>query len=174
MISDSEIFLGIVALKPIGPHEQVLLDYCGVVPQERKSHLGILKICRCNTCCPHGKSPLIKTRQTRLRISAKDKLSIRDSIEKWNKAGRCPDMGAFSSSASSESSLPSSEDDLKPTLVSELAQSSSPTPDFSHQDPPAPPKSHNATRTKQKASKTSRNKLLTFRDIDKDRDPPAT
>ena len=96
MISTSQIFLGIVALKVINPHEQILLDYCGVVPNSRNSHLGILKVCKCLNCCPQG-VPL--TRSTRSR----KKLTINDSLDKWNEAGRCPDIGAISSSQSSES-----------------------------------------------------------------------
>jgi len=96
MISPSEIFLGIVALKQINPHEQILLDYSGVVPNARNSHLSVLKICKCLNCCPIGSS---LTRPTRSR----KKLTINDSLAKWNEAGRCPDIGAISSSQSSES-----------------------------------------------------------------------
>ena len=96
MISTAQIFLGIVALKRINPHEQILLDYCGVVPNARNCHLSVLKVCKCLSCLPQG-APL--TRSTR----STKKLTINDSLDKWNKAGRCPDMGAISSSQSSES-----------------------------------------------------------------------
>ena len=92
MISTSQIFLGIVALKEINPHEQILLDYTNA----RNSHLGVLKVCKCLNCCPQGAS---LTRSTRSR----KKLTINDSLDKWNEAGRCPDIGAISSSQSSES-----------------------------------------------------------------------
>jgi len=100
MISPSQIFLGIVALKRINPYEQILLDYCGVVPNSRNSHLSVPKICKCLICCPQGGS---LTRPSRSR----KKLSINDSLDKWNEAGRCPDMGAISSSQSSDSATSS-------------------------------------------------------------------
>ena len=77
MLSITEIFLGIVALKKIDPHEQILLDFSGVIPHDRNSHLSVLKVCKCINCCYQGKSPSVRTRQSH------QKLSIKDSLEEW-------------------------------------------------------------------------------------------
>ena len=162
MISTSQIFLGIVALEQINPHEQILLDYCGVVPNVRNSHLSVLKFCTCLNCCPQGAS---LTRSTRSR----KKLTINDSLDKWNEAGRCPDIGAISSSQSSDSSS-SSITNLP------VPPSTQPTPDkipsSSANNTLAallPVRLKSSPRSKKKPFKNDVNKLLIFKDIHNNR-----
>ena len=143
-------------------HEQILLHYCGVVPNTRNSHLGVLKICKCLNCCPQG---VTLTRTTRSR----KKLTINDSLEEWNEAGRCPDMGAISSSQSSDSNSSSTSITLGSSLTPHSAIQGPTDKTTNALVSPTPVKLKSTPRIKQKSFKSDTNKLSTFRDIVKNR-----
>jgi hypothetical protein len=52
IVTQSSVYLGVVALKKIKPNEQIFMEYCGVVPKRKinPTITGVILNCKCLSC----------------------------------------------------------------------------------------------------------------------------
>ena len=100
IVTQSCVYLGIVALKRIGPNEQIFMDYGGVLPQKKVNPTitGVILNCTC-TACTSGPPSRRKIPKAMSGINLS-----KASAEEWLQVGRCPDIGILGMNDSTSNS----------------------------------------------------------------------